>query len=98
MTFLRIVIPLYLFVWAWSFRKTGVHPSGRSPRACFSGSCSKPIIPRHSTHRSARLLAAGLRRGFQTASGRFDFSVRAKAKSCGLWHLWDMPTGSEDVR
>src|SRR5271155_5325220 len=41
-------------------------------------------------HRSARLLAAGLRRGFQTASGRFDFSVRAKAKSCGLWHFSDM--------
>jgi len=31
MTFLRIVIPLYLFVWAWSYRKTGTH---------FSGSCS----------------------------------------------------------
>jgi len=32
--------PWWLTVWAWSSRKTGDHPAGRSPRACFSGSCS----------------------------------------------------------
>jgi hypothetical protein len=35
-----------IFGGAWSFRKTGMHPSGRRPRACFSGSCSRG---KHST-------------------------------------------------
>src|SRR3979411_1371978 len=30
----------HLILCARSVRKTGVHPSGRGPRACFSGSCS----------------------------------------------------------
>jgi len=30
------------FLCAWPHRKTGAHPSGRSPRACFSGSCAIP--------------------------------------------------------
>jgi hypothetical protein len=39
MTFLRIVIPIYLFFSARSFRKTGRHP-GSSPGQAFSGSYS----------------------------------------------------------
>src|SRR6266436_4829218 len=53
MTFLRIVIPLYILfehdlranASRLSRGKTGSHPSGRGPRACFSGSC-----PRSRTH------------------------------------------------
>src|SRR5882724_7303138 len=56
MTFLRIVIPLYLLfehdlranASRLSRGKTGTHPSGRGPRAGFSGSCSNARLSRGS--------------------------------------------------
>src|SRR5713226_8803514 len=39
---MRNVRMTLLFLSSMTFRKTGSNPSGRSPRACFSGSCSWP--------------------------------------------------------
>jgi hypothetical protein len=56
------------------------------------------ISQSHSMSSSARLLAAGRRQGFQTTIGRSDFSVRANAKSCSLWHNTDATILPADVR
>src|SRR5258705_12098320 len=64
MTFLRIVIrSIFLFehdlranASRLSRGKTGTHPSGRGPRACFSGSCSRAALSllRHSGRSATR--------------------------------------------